>query len=69
MDCFVNPTPVAVIVIAAVPWTLVVGLIDVSVALAAGDRLEACVAFGPAAIVAAVCTGPVLTVTSGPAGL
>src|SRR5262249_7751260 len=40
-DCLVKPTPVAVMVMAPVPWTLVVGEIDDSVGLVAGDRLEA----------------------------
>src|SRR4029079_9966517 len=31
---------------------------EANAGLVTGDRLEACVAFGPAAIVAAVCTGP-----------
>ena len=58
LDCLVNPTPVAVMVIGAVACTLVVGAIVVSVGLVVGDRLEAWLAFGPARMLAAVCTGP-----------
>ena len=42
---------------------------DANAGLVVGDRLEACEAFGPAAIEAAVSTGPVLTMMVAPPGM
>ena len=59
--------PVQVSTVVPVPDAIGV-LIDASAGLVVGDSVEACEAFGPAAIDAAVNAGPMLTMTGGPPG-
>ena len=61
--------PVQVSSVVPVPDTLEPTATDASAGLVVGDSVEACEAFGPAAIDAAVSTGPVLTMTVAPPGM